>query len=133
MQNVWKFWIICIVLVPVSWVLWFVIMVATSEIFDLPVYPVMSDVLFLMQTGFVWAPIIALILARDFWLYRQVPKRIDGAGCKECEYCLVGLEIKQSKTKEYVGCPECGDQNFLDGIRLAREDIDPAFFPESDS
>ncbi len=85
----------------------------------------MSDILTLMQTGFVWMPLIAMFLARDFWLFRQLRKQINGVGCKECGYCLVGLEIKDSKVNEYVLCPECGTKNeFASGV-LAPADIDP--------
>ncbi len=100
-------------------------MIAASEVFDLPVHPRMSDILTLMQTGFVWMPLVAMFLARDFWLYRQLRKQVEGAGCKECEYCLVGLEIKYSKANEYILCPECGTKNEFESGVLARADIDP--------
>ena len=130
-KNSWKFWLMLIALVPISWVLWFAIMIGSSEIFDLSVFPEMSDILTLMLTGFIWMPIIAGFLARDLWLYRQLRKQIDGAVCEDCGYCLVGLEIDKSEAIESVMCPECGDQNILDDQRLAREDIDPTLIASS--
>lgn len=133
LQNVWKFWIILIVLLPISLIVWLAIMLATSGIFDLSVFPVYSEILTLMEPGFVGFPLMVMFFVRDFWLSQQIRKRIDGVGCKDCEYCLVGLEIKQSKTGEYVLCPECGEQNVLDDIRLSREDIDPSFLVDTQS
>lgn len=133
MQNVWKYWLICISLIPLSWVFWLGIMIATSAIFDLSVYPTTSEILTLMQTGFIWMPIIALFLARDFWLRRQLRRQVCLVVCWVCEYDLIGLEIQQSDEHEYVLCPECGVQNTLDKVRLSREDIDPLFLTESSS
>ncbi len=68
-------------------------------------------------------------MIRDIWLSRQVQKEVLNAGCKQCGYCLIGLEIKSVEAEELVLCPECGDRNILDNERISREDIDLAILP----
>lgn len=133
LQSTWKFWIIHFALLPISLIGWLAIMIATSEIFDLSVFPEMSEVLTFMLVGFVGMPLIVIIFVRDFWLRRHIRRQLGFVACKDCEYNLIGLEIQQSGECEYVLCPECGVQNTLDKVRLSREDIDPSFLTESSS
>lgn len=120
-----RFCLVLYVVVPVAVVLWAIVIMVASVVFDLSVFPYVSDSLYLMSTGFIWFPLIAGFRARDFWLARQVRKQIDGACCEDCGYCLVGLGINTSNQDSSVQCPECGKQHILDDYRLSREDIDP--------
>lgn len=129
--NTWKLWVVIVILVPASWALWAAIMIAVSMIFDLSIYPETSEILTLMQTGFIWMPIIAGLIARDRWVMKQMCKHIDGAMCKECEYRIVGLEINKSSDAEFVLCPECGAKNELSSDLLTEADLNPTLLTNS--
>ena len=113
-----------VILLPLSLVLWLTIMIAASAIFDLSVFPELSDALTLMQVGFIGMPLLVFLLARDLWAHRVLRKQVIGANCKECGYSLVGLTIKSEGTAESVTCPECGTNYTLDNYLLSREDIE---------
>jgi hypothetical protein len=129
-RGSWSLGVLILISVPVSLVLWFVIMIVTALVFELSVFPTMSEVLVLMQRGFIGGPLIAGFIVRDLWVSKQIRKHIDGVICKECEYSLLGLEINKSSVNAYVLCPECGVKNeFIDG-ELAEADIKPALLSE---
>ena len=83
-------------------------------------------------SGYIWFPWVSLLLLRDRWLYKSIRKQLRGALCEECEYSLLGLEIRvDAETWKYVLCPECGAKNGLKAGVLTEADIDPALFGES--
>jgi Zn ribbon nucleic-acid-binding protein len=130
MRRVWdeesanSYGIVLLFVVPLSLLIWLGIIIAASAIFDLSVFPEMSDALTLMQVGFVGMPIIMIMLSRDLWVSKQLRKQINGANCKACGYSLVGLTIKSEGTADSVTCPECGTNYTLDNFLLSREDIE---------
>ena len=76
-------------------------------------------------SGYIWFPWLMILLARDHWLYRQIKKQIQGAVCRKCGYCLVGLPINESRFNGSVVCPECNHENLFIDETLTRADIDP--------
>jgi hypothetical protein len=64
-------------------------------------------------------PIIASLMARDWWLRRAVGDRLRSARCPGCEYSLLGLPVQEDS----VRCPECGTRFDLVHHGLTVEDV----------
>ena len=75
--------------------------------------------------GVIWMPAVALLFARDRVMWSRVKRRLQGASCFQCNYCLVGLLPSTEEHGRGVRCPECGLFYYFDAGQISEADIDP--------
>lgn len=76
-------------------------------------------------TGFLWFPILAAFIVRDFWLRHSVLTQLKATDCAGCGYQLIGLTVQENDGVKFVTCPECGNQTKLNTGHISEADIDP--------
>jgi hypothetical protein len=78
-----------------------------------------SIILLVYYSVLVAVPIVASLMARDWWLRRAVALRLRSARCPKCEYSLLGLPVQ----RDAVLCPECGERVDLESHGLTIDDV----------
>jgi DNA-directed RNA polymerase subunit RPC12/RpoP len=136
LQNSWKFWLILVIVVPISWALWVIVVFAISSFLDMSGAPKITGltrdlILTVLMTGFAWVPLVAALLTRDRWLHRCIRKQLTGVQCPTCGYSLIGLSLLKDAPDPTVHCPECGHTTALKTLGLTEADIDPTLITTS--
>ena len=101
------------------------------EIFDFVSGVVVDLFLAVRITGYIWFPVLCMLLVRDRWLNRCVRKQLSGIKCGACGYSLIGLTLIDDAPKPTVICPECGHDIVLGDMGLTPADIDPTLLTKS--
>ncbi len=95
------------------------------EIFDM-VDGIVSDLFIALRiTGYIWFPVLCMLIARDRWLNRCIRKQLSGIKCGACGYSLIGLALIEDAPDPAVTCPECGHRVVLSEMGITQADIDP--------
>jgi hypothetical protein len=81
--------------------------------------------------GVIWMPAIVLLFARDRVMWSQVKRRLRGASCFQCKYCLIGLSPSDGEHGRGIRCPECGLFYCFNAGYITEADIDPTRLTES--
>lgn len=133
LQNAWKFWLIALLILPVSLVVWFVLMYVTGFLvseYENKIPESLQLVMFLFSgTAIAWLPAFSILLFRDRWLHRCIRKQLTGVQCGACGYSLLGLTVNNENDSPSVHCPECGHHLILKDMGLTQADIDPNYQP----
>tara|TARA_R110002073_G_scaffold104622_5_gene236805 strand:- start:122577 stop:123080 length:504 start_codon:yes stop_codon:yes gene_type:complete len=133
LQNAWKFWVLMLVALPLSLVVWFGVMYGTVYVLNEYFYNISQApetfIMLVIGTGIAWMPAFTALLIRDRWLHRCVRKQLVGVQCPPCGYSLIGLTIDTPNTPS-VHCPECGQVTLLSNLGLTEADIDPTLIVE---
>jgi len=82
-------------------------------------------------SGYVWFPVLCMLIVRDRWLNRCIRKQLSGIKCGACGYSLIGLALIDDAPKPTVICPECGHHIILHEMGLTQADIDPTLLAKS--
>jgi len=101
------------------------------EVFDF-ISGIVADLFMAVRiTGYIWFPVLCMLLVRDRWLNRCVRKQLSGIKCGACGYSLIGLALAEDAPDPAVICPECGHHIVLQVMGLTPADIDPTRLTKS--